>query len=164
MINKFENELCIDMSRIFSEGFSMGGSMSYALACAMPDTMRAVAMHEGGSMSGCDGSHRGPVPMFITIGTEDSWPNMGIPQLKDLAQRDGCTAMDIPGMVSAGTINSTDQMHPVCVEYKDCDPDYPCKACVFKGGHNASPGTEGAWGEGNTWVDDSTWSFFKRFY
>ena len=110
-------------------------------------------------MSGCDQSHRGPVPMFITIGTEDSWPNMGIPQLKDLAQRDGCDAMDIASMA-----NPADKMHPECFEYENCDPGYPCRACVFKGGHEASPGTEGAWGEGNTWVPDSTWSFFKRFY
>jgi len=158
MITKFENELCIDQSRIFSEGFSMGGSMSYALACAMPDTFRAVCMHEGGSMSGCEQSHRGPVPMFITIGTEDAWPSMGTPQLKDLAQRNGCTPMDIT------TANPTDNMHPVCLDYKGCNPGYPCRACVFKGGHDPSPGTQGAWGEGNTWVDDSTWSFFKQFY
>jgi poly(3-hydroxybutyrate) depolymerase len=37
MIKKFESELCIDQSRIFSSGFSMGGLMSYALACAMPE-------------------------------------------------------------------------------------------------------------------------------
>ncbi len=89
MIKKFESELCIDESRIFSSGFSMGGSMSYALACAFPDTIRAIAMHEGGSMSGCSQSHRGPVPAFITVGTQDNWPNMGIPQLADLAARAG---------------------------------------------------------------------------
>jgi poly(3-hydroxybutyrate) depolymerase len=154
MINKFENELCIDMSRIFSEGFSMGGSMSYALACAMPDTIRAIAMHEGGSMSGCSGP-RGPVAMFVTIGTQEL--GMGTSQLADQAKWNGCDAMTI-------ATNSTDQMRPVCSEYQGCDPGYPCRSCVFNGGHNASPGTEGAWGEGNTWVDDSTWSFFKRFY
>lgn len=164
LIKKFESELCVDQARIFSEGFSMGGSMSYALACAMPDTIRAVGMHEGGGMSGCDQSHRGAVPMFISIGTQDAWPNMGVPQLADLAQRNGCTAIDIPGMVASGTINPPDQMHPVSVEYQGCNPGYPCRACIFKGGHNPSPGTEGAWGEGNTWVDDSTWSYFKRFY
>jgi poly(3-hydroxybutyrate) depolymerase len=162
MINKFENELCIDMSRIFSEGFSMGGSMSYALACAMPDTFRAVCMHSGGSMSGCDGSHRGPVPMFITHGTADgtcTWPGSGVSQINDLAKRDGCQTEDL-----ASKCKPTDKMHPVCVEYQNCNPGYPCRACIFNGGHEASPGTEGSWGEGNTWVPDSTWSFFKRFY
>ena len=164
MIKKFEEELCIDQSRIFANGFSMGGSMSYALACAMPDTMRAIAMHEGGSMSGCNPSHRGPVPTFITVGTEDNWPNMGIPQLADLAQRSSCDPLDIPGMVADRTINPPDIMHPVCVDYKNCDSGYPCRACVFKGGHIGSPGTSGSYGKNNTWADDSTWSYMKQFY
>ena len=42
---QLENQLCIDKTRIFAEGFSMGGSMSYAVACAMGDIVRAVAVH-----------------------------------------------------------------------------------------------------------------------
>jgi poly(3-hydroxybutyrate) depolymerase len=162
MIKKFESELCIDESRIFSSGFSMGGSMSYALACAMPDTMRAIAMHSGGSMSGCDGSHRGPVPIFITHGTDDGtcrWPGSGMPQINDLAQRDGCKTEDL-----ATLCKPVDRMHPVCVEYQNCNPGFPCRACIFKGEHIGSPGTQGSWGKNDTWVPDSTWSYFKRFY
>lgn len=162
MIKKFESELCIDQNRIFSSGFSMGGSMSYALACAMPDTMRAIAMHSGGGMSGCNQSHRGSVPIFITHGTEDgtcTWPGSGVPQINDLAQRDGCQTEDL-----AAKCKPTDRMHPVCVEYKDCKDGFPCRACIFKGEHIGSPGTQGSWGKNDTWVPDSTWSFFKRFY
>ena len=161
MIAKFENELCIDESRIFAEGFSMGGSQSYALACAMPDTFRAICMHSGGNMSGCNQSNRGPVPIFITHGTQDNvctYPNYGVPQIKDLAQRDGCDAMDIPS-----TLKPTDQSGktPVCADFKGCDPGYPCRACIFVGSHDYTPGG----GAANTWVDDSTWSWFnKNFY
>jgi hypothetical protein len=164
MINKFETELCIDMSRIFAEGFSMGGSMSYALACAMPDTMRAIGMLAGGDMSGCTGT-RGPVPIFIAHGTADGtcrWPNYGYPQIKDLAERDGCDPMDIPALVNQNP--PADQMHPVCFEYKNCNPGFPCRACIHKGDHTGSPGTSGSWGKNNTWTDDSSWSYFKRFY
>jgi hypothetical protein len=160
MIAKFENELCIDESRIFAEGFSMGGSQSYALACAMPDTFRAVCMHSGGSMSGCNQSNRGPVPIFITHGTNDNvcrYPGYGVPQINDLAERDGCEAMDIPG-----TLKPTDGSGktPVCADFKSCDPGYPCRACIFVGSHDYTPG-----GAANTWVDDSTWSWFsKHFY
>lgn len=162
MIKKFESELCIDENRIFSSGFSMGGSMSYALACAMPDTMRAVAMHSGGGMSGCNQSHRGPVPMFITHGTDDGtcrWPGSGVPQINDLAQRDGCKTEDL-----AAKCKPTDRMNPVCVEYQNCKDGYPCRACIFKGEHIGSPGTKGTYGKNDTWVPDSTWSYFKRFY
>jgi hypothetical protein len=104
------------------------------------------------------------VPIFITVGTQDAWPNMGPPQIADLAKLDGCTAIDIDGMVRAGTINPPDQMHPVCVEYQGCNPGYPCRACIFKGGHIGSPGTQGSYGKNDTWVPYSTWSFMKRFY
>jgi hypothetical protein len=157
LIQKFESELCIDQSRIFAEGFSMGGSMSYALACAMPDTFRAVCMHSGGAMSGCDQKKRGPVPMFITHGTNDnvcSWSKRwGQTQINDLARRDKCDTVDL-----YNTCKPTDNMHPVCVDYKNCNPGYPCKACIFVGSHEYTPG-----GASSTWVDDSTWSWFKQF-
>lgn len=166
MINKFTNDLCIDMSRIFASGFSMGGSMSYALACAMPDTFRAICMHSGGNMSGCSrpAGNPGKVAMFITHGTQDgtcTWPNFGATQLADIAGRDGCTAMNVASMV-----NPTSDMKPQCVDYKGCDPAYPCRACIFKGDHTPSPGPVKGndWGEAATWVPDSTWSYFKQFY
>jgi predicted esterase len=175
MIKKFTNELCIDQSRIFASGFSMGGSMSYALACAMPDTFRAIGMHSGGSMSGCSRppNNPGKVAMFITHGVKDGtcgWPGLGFGQLKDLAERDGCTAMDVPSMVKP-----TDPvgMNPDCVNYKNCDPGYPCRACIFydanqspTGAHTPSPGPVKGndWGEAGTWVPESTWNYFKQFY
>ena len=108
----------------------------------------------------CNRSYRGPVAMFITHATDDSWPGAGVPQLSDFAEQAQCTPMDVPGMINP----TPDLMHPVCVEYENCVSGAPCRACIFTGGHTPSPGTEGPWGEGNTWVDDSTWSYFKRFY
>ena len=55
----------------------------------------------------------------------------------------------------------------VKLSFKYCKTGYPCKACIFKGGHDPSPGNDPAgttWGELTTWVDDSTWSYFKKFY
>jgi hypothetical protein len=160
LIQKFENELCIDQSRIFSEGFSMGGSMSYALACAMPDTFKAICMHSGGPMSGCDQSHRGPVSMFITHGTSDPacpYPDQaGWPQLKDLAARDSCATLDIPSVCKP-----TDQSgaNPACASFTGCKTGFFCRACIFVGGHDYMAGG----GASKTWIDDSTWSYFKQF-
>ena len=111
-------------------------------------------------MSGCDQTKRGPIAMFITHGTKDNvctYPTMGgVPQIKDIAQRDGCDPIDIPN-----TLKPTDTSGkvPVCADYQNCDPGYPCKACIFVGGHEYTPGG----GAANTWVDDSTWNFFKQF-
>jgi poly(3-hydroxybutyrate) depolymerase len=162
MMEKFESELCIDTSRIFASGFSMGGSMSYALACAMPEKMRAIAMYSGGNMSGCDQSNRGPVPIFISHGTEDTtctWPNYGEPQINDLAERNGCQTEDLYAQCHPTSI-----MDPVCIDYQGCDEGYPARACIFKGPHIGSPGTEGTYGKNNTWVPQANWDFFKQFY
>lgn len=159
VLTKFQDELCIDTTRVFAEGFSMGGSMSYALACAMPNKFRAICMHSGGAMSGCSVTNRGPMAMFITHGTEDGvcrWTDgSGVNQLNDIAKRNGCDTEDL-----INKCKPTDQSGntPVTVNYNNCNPAYPCKASIFVGGHTPSPG-----GERNTWVDDSTWNFFKQF-
>jgi poly(3-hydroxybutyrate) depolymerase len=158
LINKFKSELCIDTTRIFSEGFSMGGSMSYALACAMPGTIRAIAAHSGGPMSGCDKKNRGPVAYFMTHGTTDGvckYPGYGVPEIKDIASVDGCQTLDI-----AGTLKPTDAsgMNPVCASFQGCKTNFPCRACIFVGDHTATPG-----GQAKTWVPDSTWKWFTQF-
>jgi pimeloyl-ACP methyl ester carboxylesterase len=152
LIEQLETQLCIDTSHIFAEGFSMGGSMSYAIACAMGDVVRAVAVHSGGPMSGCDQSHRVPVPYFMTHGINDSvctYPEYGVPQLNDFAMRDGCTAQALP-MPSGNA--------PSCVDFADCMSEFPVRACVFVGDHTPSPPSTS-----NTWVPEETWKFLTQF-
>jgi poly(3-hydroxybutyrate) depolymerase len=155
LITLLEDEFCIDKSRIFGEGFSMGGSMSYAMACAMSDVVRAVAAHSGGPMSGCDKSSRKPVAYFMTHGTEDSvctYPAYGVPQLEDYAEIDGCAAQTMP--VPTDSSGKT----PACIDYADCTPGYPVRACIFIGDHTPSPG-----GASMSWVPAETWKFLSQF-
>ncbi len=157
MVTEIEDELCIDQSRIFACGFSMGGSMSYALACGMSDKIRAVAAYSGGPMSGCNRSGRNPVAYLMIHGTNDNictYPGYGVPQLEDIADVNGCQAMDVPG-----TLKPSDQsgMNPACGDYEGCMEGYPARACVFVGGHSPSPGGR------NTWVPEETWDFFTQF-
>jgi polyhydroxybutyrate depolymerase len=149
MITRFTSELCIDESRIFSEGFSMGGSMSYAIACAIPETVRAVAVHSGGPMSGCV-PHDQPVAYFMTHGTQDTvctYPQYGVPELNDFAEVNGCTAQTLP------TPSGTD---PSCVDFANCTEGYPTRACIFVGPHTPSPTP-------NNWVPEETWKFISQF-
>lgn len=156
IITKYENELCIDTTRIFAEGFSMGGSMSYALACALPGKIRAVAVHSGGRMSGCDTLHRGPVAYFMTHGNLDSmctYPSYGVPEAQDIARLNGCKNLDIVKELKP-TDNSGNT--PVCGSFQDCKTGYPCRACIFVGKHAYNPGNNG-------WVADSSWKWFLQF-
>ena len=42
ILNQVQNELCVDETQRFSTGFSFGGAMSYALACARPSECTSV--------------------------------------------------------------------------------------------------------------------------
>jgi hypothetical protein len=134
----------------------MGGSMSYALACEAPDMFRAVAVHSGGPMSGCNKKNK-PVAYFMTHGTQDqtcTYPGYGVPQVNEFAKLNGCQAMDIPG-----TLVPTDAsgMNPKCADFQGCSDGYPARACIFVGPHTPSPG-------GNkTWVPAETWKFISQF-
>jgi poly(3-hydroxybutyrate) depolymerase len=165
LITQLESQLCIDKTRIFAEGFSMGGSMSYAMACAMPDTLRAVAVHSGGPMSGCV-SHSKPVAYFMTHGTKDSvctYPGYGVPQLQDFAKMDKCTKPD-PSQgqsqfaSSMPTPTDNSGKTPACVDFTGCQDGYPVRACLFVGDHTPSPG-----GTSSSWVPAESWKFISQF-
>lgn len=55
MIRQLDAGLCVDTNQRFAGGFSYGGGMSFALACARPTVFRAVAVYAGGQLSGCNG-------------------------------------------------------------------------------------------------------------
>jgi poly(3-hydroxybutyrate) depolymerase len=164
LILYLESELCIDKSRIFCEGFSMGGSMSYAMACGLGDMVRAVAVHSGGPMSGC-AKHSRPVAYFMTHGTNDTtctYPGYGVPELQDFAKTNGCTKPD-PTVTKAAfqalmpTPTDSSGKTPACFDFEGCKEGYPTRACLFVGSHTPSPGgTSG-------WVPAESWKFLSQF-
>jgi polyhydroxybutyrate depolymerase len=152
LLTQLEDTLCIDTTRIFAEGFSMGGSMSYAVACALGDLFRGIAVHSGGPMSGCVTPHNKPVAYFMTHGTTDSvctYPGYGVPQVNDFAKVNGCMARSMP--TPSGSTQS-------CVDFEGCMPGYPTRACIFVGDHTPSPPNAS-----NTWVPAETWKFISQF-
>jgi polyhydroxybutyrate depolymerase len=159
LINQLENQLCIDTSRIFCEGFSMGGSMSYAMACAMGSAIRAVAVHSGGPMSGCV-SHSTPVAYFMTHGINDSvctYPGYGVPQLQDFAKVDGCTNPD-PNLSAANfeaALPNPTSSAGACLSFTGCRAGYPVRSCLFVGDHT--------WQPSGNWVPTETWNFISQF-
>jgi len=151
LIGELQDTLCIDNTRIFAEGFSMGGSMSYALACALGSTLRGVAAHSGGPMSGCV-QHDTPVAYFMTHGTMDSvctYPQFGVPQVNDFAEVNGCAPRDMP---------TPSGQEPSCVDFEGCSEGHPTRACIFVGDHTPSPPSTQT-----TWVPQETWDFISQF-
>jgi poly(3-hydroxybutyrate) depolymerase len=162
LVTQLESQLCIDTTRIFAEGFSMGGSMSYALASAAPEMFRGVAVHSGGSMSGSTNGHSKPVAYFMTHGIKDSvctYPGFGVPQLQDFAKVNGCTKPDptLSATAFEAALPEPTSTASACVDFTGCKDGFPVRSCLFVGDHTPSPdGTSG-------WVPKETWKFFSQF-
>jgi polyhydroxybutyrate depolymerase len=141
MLDRFESDLCVDTKRIFSTGFSYGGMMSYAIACAMGDVFRAIAPMSGALYSGCvDGDH--PVAVLAFHGDIDTVVPIanGERARDEIAQRNHCGTQTAPVPSSS------------CVSYQGCDPGFPVEWCQFSGGHMPAPGSA-----------QPIWDFFSQF-
>jgi poly(3-hydroxybutyrate) depolymerase len=157
MLALITDDLCVDLRQIFALGFSYGGGMSYALACARPDVFRAVAVYSGGVLSGCEGGTE-PVAYMGIHGLGDSTLNIsGGRSMRDrFVTNNGCTPQD-PPEPSAGSLTHT------CTAYQGCTEGYPVEWCAFDGGH--TPGmVDGGGDDGaRTWTKTEVWRFFTQF-
>ena len=64
----------VDPKKVFETGFSMGGMMSYALECAIPDKFAAFGPNSGYLMGGTSGcSNAPPKPIFHIHGAADDF-------------------------------------------------------------------------------------------
>ncbi|GAB3158339.1 hypothetical protein GCM10027059_02910 [Myceligenerans halotolerans] len=97
VLRTVESALCIDTTQRFATGFSYGGGMSNALACARSDVFRAVAVLNGAQLSGCAGGTQ-PVAYLGSHGVVDSVLNIQRGrELRDrFLQNNGCQAQQAP--------------------------------------------------------------------
>jgi poly(3-hydroxybutyrate) depolymerase len=157
MIALIEGDLCVDTGQLFAMGFSYGGSMSYAIACARAPVFRAVAVYSGGVISGCDGGTE-PIAYIGIHGISDGTLNIsGGRSMRDkFVTNNGCTRQD-PPEPRAGSLTHT------CTTYQGCTSGHPVEWCAFDGGH--TPGiVDGGGDDGaRTWTKGEVWKFFMQF-
>ncbi|MGI5525280.1 cellulose binding domain-containing protein [Micromonospora sp. CA-259024] len=155
---QIENDLCVDTSQRFALGWSYGGAMSYAVACARPDVVRAVTVLSGANLSGCNGGTQ-PVAYFGIHGTYDSVLNISQGrQLRDtFVRNNGCTAQS-PREPSRGSLTH------ITTAYAGCRAGYPVQWAAFDGDHTPSPvDGSGSPNDSRTWTSGEIWSFFSQF-
>ncbi|MEU4563689.1 cellulose binding domain-containing protein [Actinoplanes sp. NPDC023936] len=152
-----EGDLCVDTSQLFALGWSYGGAMSYAVACARPTVFRAVAVLSGANLSGCAGGTQ-PVAYLGIHGTHDSVLDIsrGRPLRDTFVRNNGCTAQN-PPEPARGSLTH------VVTAYSGCRPGYPVVWAAFDGDHTPEPvdgstGTSGA----RTWTGGEIWKFFSQ--
>jgi poly(3-hydroxybutyrate) depolymerase len=157
LVKLIQGDLCVDTTKVFALGFSYGGAMSYALACARPTVFRAVAVYAGGTISGCDGGTQ-PVAYIGIHGLGDgTLPIGGGRSMRDrFVMNNGCTPQN-PPEPRAGSLTHT------CTTYQGCRSGYPVEWCAFDGGH--TPGiVDGGGDDGaRTWTKGEVWKFFTQF-
>lgn len=124
LLEKLENEYCIDPSRIFVNGQSFGGLMTNAVGCFRGDVVRAIAVVAG---SGPRGTCQGQVAAWLTHGMDDDSVSFSSGE----ASRDHWIEANHCSDVS----NPSDP--PQCLAYEGCDAGYPVIWCphVNDGGH-----------------------------
>ena len=121
---RFESDLCIDQSRIFSVGFSMGAIMTLTIGCTEGDVFRGIAAMSGSLADGCPaGDHA--VAYWGSHGNNDTTipPSQGQAARDEFRNRNHCGSD-----TSAADANG-------CVSYQGCDPGYPVTWCPFDGAH-----------------------------
>ena len=160
MVKLFEDDLCIDTSRIFSIGFSYGAIFSYSLACDRPKIFRAVATLEAAPNIGCDDG-KTPVAYLGIEGLSDPTctPTMARGCRDTFVKANGCT---VPASVPEWT---SGQNH-VCYSYEGCKAGYPVRWCTGNFTHQAAScdtcsqsGIDG----NKTWEPGEAWKFFTQF-
>jgi poly(3-hydroxybutyrate) depolymerase len=161
MLKLFQEDLCVDTTRIFSMGFSYGGGMSYAIACARAKVFRAVAVYSGAQLSGCTGG-TDPIAYIGFHSVSDGTCNYGGGESlrNKFVTNDGCTAQTPPRPPASGNLH-------VCTSFEGCRSGYPVRWCAFDGGgHTPAPvdgDTNGSGGGDKTWTKAEAWKFFTQF-
>ncbi len=172
ILQAVEADLCIDTSRIFANGFSYGGAMSYEVTCD-PSTVslfRGVAIYSGSPvLSGCSaagGKPSTPIAAFLSHGTQDptnmfSW---GQTMRDNLAADNGCKT---PSPSLASTVDMTAAGTHMCYSYDGCSAGHPVEWCVFgkqegctSGDHSPTPCDKGA---SKPWEPAEVWKFISQF-
>ncbi|WP_349290894.1 cellulose binding domain-containing protein [Actinoplanes solisilvae] len=152
-----ENDLCVDTTQRFALGWSYGGSMSYALACARPTVFRAVVAYSGAQLSGCAGGDQ-PVAYFGIHGTRDSVLGVSLGrQIRDTFVRvNGCTAQSPPEP-------SNGSLRHITTAYSGCRAGYPVQWAAFDGDHTPEPVDGGSNDTSRTWTTAEVWRFLTQF-
>lgn len=153
VLAQIANDLCVDTTRVFANGFSYGAAMSYALACARPNVFRGVAAYSGAQLSGCSGGTT-PVAYYASHGASDSVIaiSMGRTLRDHFVSVNGCTPQTPEPASGSGS--------HVCTTYQGCSAGHPVTWCAFDGNHTDTPRDAG---QTSSWNPAQAWSFISQF-
>jgi len=183
MLDELEENFNIDEKSVYSTGISMGGMMSYRLACELSDRIAAIAPISSALVTDpCNPSN--PVSVMHFHGTEDRFvPFDGGPSdstlLKSLIvggpypSTDDSISAFLENNGCGGSSTTSYQSGDVsCESYSSCDKGSEVVFCTVEGGGHTWPGAAPQTGNfmkdtlGETTQDisatDAAWDFFQK--
>jgi poly(3-hydroxybutyrate) depolymerase len=139
LYDHFTTKYCVDTTRVFTTGHSMGGMHTAMLGCQRANKLRGDAVLAAPHATGkcVDGN----MALMLSVGNSDTVVSANHDtEFKWYAEHNGCDpTMSMP----------VDPMQ--CIEYAGCMPNKPVRTCRFDGGHEIPP-----------WVAGAVWGFFKK--
>jgi poly(3-hydroxybutyrate) depolymerase len=160
-----ETNLCVDSTRIFSTGYSLGGMMTYSLITKQQEKLRAGAGIAAANINVWlpNPKNNEPIAYMGITGMSDEickWVNSDARKegakyiALEKATNNGCTVgADVPHWTSGNHFT---------YEYEGCKPGYPVVISTFDGKHGGAEANRDP-GASSSWVPKEIWEFFTRF-
>lgn len=164
LIDTLSNMYGVDLLRVYATGMSMGGFMSYRLACELSNRIAAI-----GSVTGLQAfypcSPSRPVPVIDFHGTADPVvPYIGVATtINNWVGYNGCPAE--PVITDLPDIDTTDNSTVTVSYYGICNDSSEVLLYTINGGEHTWPGAPILIGITNHDIKASNeiWAFFKKY-
>jgi polyhydroxybutyrate depolymerase len=164
LIDTVDYQYNIDLNRVFATGMSMGGFMSYRLACELSGRIAAIA-----SVAGLQAFYPcipgRPVPILHFHGTLDPLlPYAGVPAtISNWVGYDICPPT--PTTTELPDIDTTDNSTVTVSHYGPCEDSAEVILYTINGGEHTWPGATIIIGVTNQDIKASNeiWNFFKKY-
>lgn len=164
LIDTMADGFSIDLNRVYATGMSMGGFMSYRLACELENRITAIASVTGLLVfSPCEPSR--PVPVLQMHGTADGVvPYAGVPFTIDhWTTHNNCPPDSV--VTDLPDTDTTDQTTVTLTTFSPCDDSSKVLLYTINGGGHTWPGATIIVGVTNQDIHGSSeiWNFFRQF-
>jgi poly(3-hydroxybutyrate) depolymerase len=158
-----KNGLCVDTTRVFITGMSMGGMYSYSLS-----TDRQKGFRAGVGLAPTNFNIwlpnpklKDPIAWMQTTGDVDSY----CPWVTNEAEKRGSKFIALEkatdnGCTIPATVPFWQSGNHLCYDFAGCKPGYPVKACSFGGPHTDNARDPGS---NVNWIAVESWKFFMQF-
>lgn len=164
LIDTLDLSYNLDLSRVYATGMSMGGFMSYRLACELSDRIAAIASVTGlQAFYPCNPER--PVPVMQFHGTADPIvPYTGVPTtINNWVTYNTCPT--VPVITDLPDIDPTDNSTVTRSYYGPCEESTEVILYTINGGEHTWPGAAIYIGITNQDIKASyeIWDFFTKF-